>query len=305
MLTGEDGWLREPQDGCISLGYDPVDARKVFGIDLDDREGGPIWCAQRMGASYTELPDGRIVIVAGEHEDFYDPDFYIYNDVIVIEPNGEFDILGYPRETFPQTDFHTATLVGDRLFLIGSLGYPKERRPGFTQVYTLDLTSYQIDPVETRGAMPGWIHKHEAEHVASRNAIRVRGGLVLEERGGSCELRSQVEEYELDLTTLLWARLTDRNWPQFRIQREDSECFSFDAEVSDLVPEDIEHSVLPCDDLLSARIAVEGIPVFLEYDVDEIRMVIEGSVSEDWALRLAEQVRARTEVVSGCRCVLS
>ncbi|HEU0201131.1 MAG TPA: ankyrin repeat domain-containing protein [Burkholderiaceae bacterium] len=41
----------------------------------------PVWCAQRFGQSLTFLPDGRIVQIGGEHEDYYDPDFCIYNDV--------------------------------------------------------------------------------------------------------------------------------------------------------------------------------------------------------------------------------
>lgn len=41
----------------------------------------PLWCYQRFGRSITILPDGRIVEIAGEHEDSYDPDFCIYNDV--------------------------------------------------------------------------------------------------------------------------------------------------------------------------------------------------------------------------------
>ena len=44
---------------------------------------GPVWCFSRFGTSLTELPDGRFVQIGGEHEDFYDPDFCIYNDVTV------------------------------------------------------------------------------------------------------------------------------------------------------------------------------------------------------------------------------
>jgi len=39
----------------------------------------PIWCFKRVGNTRTRLPDGRIICVGGEHEDFYDPDFCIYN----------------------------------------------------------------------------------------------------------------------------------------------------------------------------------------------------------------------------------
>src|SRR5712691_10149821 len=51
-------------------------------------DAGPCWCFSRFGQSSTELPDGRVVLIGGEHEDFYDPDFYIYNDVVVKNPDG-------------------------------------------------------------------------------------------------------------------------------------------------------------------------------------------------------------------------
>src|SRR5262245_3818627 len=97
-------------------------------------DAGPCWCFQRFGQSKTQLTDGRVVLIAGEHEDFYDPDFFIYNDVVVKHPDSTFDIYGYPRHVFPPTDHHSATLVGDRIILIGSLGYTDERQPGVTQV---------------------------------------------------------------------------------------------------------------------------------------------------------------------------
>ena len=52
-------------------------------------EAGPCWCFRRFGQSKTELPDGRVVLIGGEHEDSYDPDFYIYNDVVVRGPGAK------------------------------------------------------------------------------------------------------------------------------------------------------------------------------------------------------------------------
>ncbi|CAF4387616.1 unnamed protein product, partial [Adineta steineri] len=45
----------------------------------------PVWCFTRLGMTQTYLPDGRLICIGGEHEDGYDPDFQIYNDVVVIE----------------------------------------------------------------------------------------------------------------------------------------------------------------------------------------------------------------------------
>jgi ankyrin repeat protein len=83
----------------------------------------PIWCAQRFGQSLTSLPDGRIIQIAGESEDFYNEDFCIFNDVFVHQPDGTIQIFGYPREVFPPTDFHSATLIGKHIYVIGSLSY--------------------------------------------------------------------------------------------------------------------------------------------------------------------------------------
>src|SRR5688572_8824689 len=114
----------------------------------------------RYGQSQTVLPDGRTILIAGEHEDFYDPDFYIYNDVVVWHPDDRIDIVGYPASDFPPTDFHSATLFGDRLILLGSAGYVEYRRPGFTPALALDIHSLRIEPIETTGENPGWIFRH-------------------------------------------------------------------------------------------------------------------------------------------------
>ena len=123
-----------------------------------DVRNGPIWCAQRFGQSITFLEDGRIVQIAGEHEDHYDSDFCIYNDVFVHAPGGDVTIYGYPVSIFPATDFHTATLIDGYIYLVGSLGYQGTRRFGETPVYRLDIHTLQIECQETTGNFPGWIY---------------------------------------------------------------------------------------------------------------------------------------------------
>jgi len=98
----------------------PFRARDAFNIPLN-REDGPIWTFDRMGATSNRLRDGRVIYLGGEHEDFYDPDFYIYNDVVALGPDGRLEIYGYPKEVFPPTDFHSATVVGDRILVVGGL----------------------------------------------------------------------------------------------------------------------------------------------------------------------------------------
>ncbi|KAK3321672.1 hypothetical protein B0H66DRAFT_552413 [Apodospora peruviana] len=72
----------------IAKGADAYSARKMLDI-RDIGYNAPMWCFDRFGMSTTWLPDGRIVFIGGEHEDFYDPDFFIYNDVVVVQPATE------------------------------------------------------------------------------------------------------------------------------------------------------------------------------------------------------------------------
>jgi ankyrin repeat protein len=168
---------------------------------------GPIWCAQRFGQSLTFLRDGRIVQIAGEHEDSYDLDFCIYNDVFVHGRDGSTAIFGYPESVFPPTDFHTATLTGDYIYVIGSLGYQGSRRYGETSVYRLDILTFQIEPIDTRGEAPGWIYKHRAAH-ASPHEIRVWHGKVVTKTGDEERYDDNLDSFVLDLDSRLWRRET-------------------------------------------------------------------------------------------------
>lgn len=165
--------------------------------------GLPVWCYDRFGRSVTWMPDGRIIEVAGEHEDSYDADFCIYNDVVVFDGKGDFEIYGYPEEVFPPTDFHSATLVGNSIYLIGSLGYHNQRKPGETQVLRLDCTTFRIERVVCNGENPGWISRHKAVYEPEANRIVVNDGKVWD---GSNLVANWVR-YALDLKTHVWERL--------------------------------------------------------------------------------------------------
>jgi hypothetical protein len=182
-------------------------------------KAGPGWCFDRFGQSLTKLPDGRVVLVAGEHEDSYDPDFYIYNDVVVQHPDGTLDIYGYPREKFSPTDFHSATLVSNRLVFIGNLGYPDDRRPGRTPVMVLDLKTFAMTEAKTSGTPPGWIHAHKATLSEDGGSILLQGGKL--DRGEDKSLVENIDEWRLRLADWSWQRLTDRCWPQWEVRRKD------------------------------------------------------------------------------------
>lgn len=116
--------------------------------------------------------------IAGEHEDHYAPNFFIYNDVIVYDPNGKISVFGYPNAIFPPTDFHTATFNGDHLYIIGSLGYHGTRQPGVTPIYRLNLKNYAIDKIDASGEAPGWIYRHRAT-LKSEYEILISGGKIV------------------------------------------------------------------------------------------------------------------------------
>jgi hypothetical protein len=177
-------------------------------------EVGTGWCFYRSGRSGTTLPDGRQVLIGGEHEDSYDPDFFIYNDVVVLHPDVSIDIFGYPRNVFPPTDFHSATLAGDRIFIIGCLGYPDQRQPGTTPVFFLDLKTFAIHRFPTTGTSPNWLHRHTAELSADGMAIILKGG--------RCDSARNINDWKLWLESGRWEQLTHRPWQIWQLQRADN-----------------------------------------------------------------------------------
>jgi hypothetical protein len=181
---------------------------------------GPCWCFRRFGQSKTKLPDGRLVLIGGEHEDFYDPDFFIYNDVVVRRPDEGIEIFGYPKEIFAPTDFHTATLIDNCIILIGSLGYPEQRKPGTAQVYSLNLQGFSISAIDCTGEAPGWLHKHAAVYAPEENTILITGGLLVRDDDRPSFVEN-IDDWKLHLADRRWERMTRRRWKRWDIRRSD------------------------------------------------------------------------------------
>ncbi|MGB4709153.1 MAG: ankyrin repeat domain-containing protein [Fuerstiella sp.] len=181
VRTRASGWAASRQYGKAS----------IFGRH-------PIWCFSRFGQSLTELPSGEFVEVGGEHEDHYDPDFCIYNDVVVHDGRGEFRIFTYPRSVFPPTDFHTATFVDGFIYVVGCLGYPDDRRPGNTPIYRLDCKTWKIEQVRSSGTGPGWIYRHSAK--LDGTTIKLSGGTIWT----GTEFTDNTREFTFDCAKLTW-----------------------------------------------------------------------------------------------------
>lgn len=164
---------------------------------------GPFWSWRRLGGSITDLPDGRILHVGGEHEDYYDMDFCIYNDVVVQTPGAGHAFYLYPKEIFPPTDFHSATRIDQTVFLIGSLGYRDLRQAGRAQVLRLDTVDLRIEPVATAGDDPGWIFSHEARQIGAREILVTGGRVYLD----SDRIIDNPDRFVLDTTSATWRRV--------------------------------------------------------------------------------------------------
>ena len=215
---------------AIAEEWSGYDLRRHLGIEPDgssfrhnfshsayrDTTPGPFWSWQRFGRTSTLVPDGRIIHVAGEHEDYYDPDFCIYNDVVVEHPDGRLDFYLYPKDVFPPTDFHTATLIGRHIILIGSLSYDDLRRPGQTQVLKLDTDTLRFETLATLGEGPGWISRHSAERIGETAILVVGGKVVIP---GSYAPNTGL--FELDLTSLTWRRRQHGDLALFPVSARD------------------------------------------------------------------------------------
>lgn len=169
------------------------------------RASGPVWSHDRFGMSLTPLPDGRFIQIGGEHEDHYDPDFCIYNDVFIHDGKGGLEILGYPEDIFPPTDFHSATLIAPWIYIIGNLGYvhTREAHAGQTPVYRFHVENGNIERVITSGESPGWIHSHDAILVDGR--IHISGGKILApDDTGRAVVQPHIRSYVFDPASNKW-----------------------------------------------------------------------------------------------------
>jgi ankyrin repeat protein len=186
----------------VKRGVNAYQARVRF-EDTGNPQDAAVWCYDRFGKSITELPDGRFIEVGGEHEDYYDSNFCIYNEVFIHDGLGNFDIYGYPESVFPPTDFHSATLVGDYIYIIGRLGYPEQRRHRETPVYRLHIHTLAIEKVKTSGKNPGWISDHKAIYRLESNEIHVSGGKITTRK----DYRDNPDDYVLNLNNHKWYRV--------------------------------------------------------------------------------------------------
>lgn len=313
---------------------DPYHANLIFETS-NDYPGQPRWAGCRMGQSKNNLSDGRVIWIAGEHEDFYDPDFYIYNDVIVEQPDGSLKIFGYSTEDFPPTDFHSATLVDNdsSIIIIGSIGYKEYRQIGATPVFRLNTRTFEIQAIKTSGDSPGWMHKHTAQ--INDHGIHIRGGEVLSNEG----FLESIDEWSLCIDTFTWTRLTDRRWPRFQIKRVDGKGLhlwsysqlDFEREFPQLGSRTTEmlqreigmvpnievyrmlftpaicHQVLESKteeykDWRTTRVMVDGVIVRFVDDSECLTVIAEGEMERGRMKSIIDELAKKLELIENCVC---
>ncbi|HKK04785.1 MAG TPA: hypothetical protein VKA50_02955 [Gammaproteobacteria bacterium] len=296
-------------------------------------EAGPTWCFERFGQSSTQMPDGRVIYIGGEHEDHYDPDFHIYNDVVVIGPNDSVSVYGYPEDVFPPTDFHSATLVGSTIYVIGNLGYARSRKGAIDHIYMLDTDSYAFTSVKTSGVLPPWLHKHTAMLSASGDFIRISRGLI--DRGAGKTLVENLGTWELSLATMTWAHTEHLPWRRWEFLRSDGKRnFLWDIRqalwsarvgweldyrkqveqiaaglgrapdvraIEDVYRPDIGHRFIGEDEneVGTYRIEIAGVIVRFVEDHVSVKMTIEGELPKSVSDPLVDGVRRKLSDLEG------
>jgi len=180
-----------------------------------------LWCFDRMGQSCTALPDGRQIYIAGEHEDYYDPDFCIYNDVTVVHPDGRIDLYEYPISDFPPTDYHAAILneAAQTIIIVGSLGYPEDRAEATTQVMILDLKTMKIQRQITFGNQPDWLHRAQMNWCSDGHTLTISDGSL--GVGQAKPFRKNLSIWHLDTHTWQWSCPEQPLFEQYFLIRTD------------------------------------------------------------------------------------
>ena len=128
--------------------YESWKARQI----IDANPHWPIYSFDRLGQA-TKIFNGKKIYIGGSYEDSYDPDFFIYNDIVVIDDNN-IDIYIYPQDVFPPIEDAIVEERDGKLIISGGTQYIADYREdrefnwAFTtkdnNTYELDLRTFRI-----------------------------------------------------------------------------------------------------------------------------------------------------------------
>lgn len=184
-------WLTKSE---VLFSYEILEFFEQQNIHLDQLPWTPSYL--RLGISQGSIFEKNIfaLIIGGniaavdwkwyESQDYYDPDFDIYNDVTIKYHDQDlkfsYEIWNYPESQFPPVYAHS-TVYDDRtnqVYITGGLGTGDRQRKGVTEIYQLNLESKDIQQVETFGESPPCLHNHETK-MWNYDLIEMKGGHIL------------------------------------------------------------------------------------------------------------------------------
>lgn len=92
------------------------------------------------------LKDGTIIGIAGEQTYYWDNDSLVHNDVIVIKPDGQIIVYGYPELVFPEIAFHSTKLNEHKGYIdISKRPKDKSNDQGILYLYRLFISDFHIE----------------------------------------------------------------------------------------------------------------------------------------------------------------
>lgn len=103
--------------------------------------------------------------------------------MLIREQSGPFQIIGYPKNVFPPTDFHSATYRNGFIYVVGGLGYSGSGQFGTTPIYRSNCQTWKIESVASSGDNPGWIYDHKARLDDSGQLVISGGKICIEVNG--------------------------------------------------------------------------------------------------------------------------
>jgi len=120
-------------------------------------------------------------------------------------------------------------------------------------------------------------------------------------------MRKNLEDYSLDLSSMRWQQITQRNWKEFLVrlgQRKLLNHAVWMTALEQVIPTDVAVSVLPEAEWNHITFVVEGVAVSMRWEHDSISIVVEGALEADLVRRIVDEIRGKFERVVDAACVV-
>ena len=210
----------------------------------------PFWVAahNRLGSSHVSIFNKYIdVIDIGgntaahdwkwyDYNDYYNPDFKIYNDVC-IKADGlkKIELWSYPEEQFPPVYNHDTVYDKNMnlVYITGGLGLGERQRKNITEIYQLNLETKDIEHVDTLGESPPCLHNHHTK-MWNYDLIEMRDGNIL--KNGKAIKNLYV--WYFNLKTKTWLKQKQEIYQHWLITSSDSDELFLDISKEILKMED-------------------------------------------------------------------